>query len=41
VSNTDTTETLIKISPRKYRVQNGANAGREWQTSTKSSVRRV
>ena len=33
-----TSETLVKISPRKYRVENGPDAGREWQTSVRSAV---
>ena len=33
-----TSETLVKISPRKYRVEHGPDAGREWQTSVRSAV---
>lgn len=34
-------ETFVKISPRKYRVTTGPDCGREWQTSSKTSVKRI
>lgn len=33
-------ERFIKISPRKYRVLSGPDSGREWQTTSKTSVKR-
>lgn len=35
---TEETELFTKISPRKYRTQNGPDAGREWQATSKSGV---
>ncbi len=34
-------EKFLKISPRKYRVLTGHDAGREWQTTSKTSVKRI
>ena len=37
-SPVDTSETLVKISPRKYRVDTAALDRREWQTSVRTAV---